>query len=253
MTHPLERITIASPCQADWNEMQGSEQVRFCQQCQLNVYNLSGMSRTEAENLVASQEGRLCVRFFQRNDGTVITQDCPVGLKALHRRKVTRWGATAAALTLITVAGAFIVSAEAKLPKALQGEPSSVKVINQTDASANTRAQMGDVAVPMMGAPAVTPQPHPTQGLMATPAKKLDPIQGNIVKIKPEKHPAKHPVKPCKLPKLPKRPAQVEQFPPAVNPLQTPAIMGKIAAPRDLNAAPTRPIDDQASPQKPGK
>jgi hypothetical protein len=60
--------------------------VRFCSQCNLNVYNLSGMSRQEAETLITKTEGRLCVRFYRRADGSVLTQNCPVGLKALKRR-----------------------------------------------------------------------------------------------------------------------------------------------------------------------
>jgi Carboxypeptidase regulatory-like domain len=66
--------------------MAGDDRVRYCGQCRLNVYNLSAMSAKEAENLVASREGRLCVRFYQRRDGTVLTKDCPVGLRIVMRR-----------------------------------------------------------------------------------------------------------------------------------------------------------------------
>jgi len=62
------------------------ERVRFCSQCNLNVYNLSGMSRQEAEALITKTEGRLCVRFYRRADGSILTQNCPVGLKAIKRR-----------------------------------------------------------------------------------------------------------------------------------------------------------------------
>lgn len=85
-TNPLNNIRIASPCQADWNQMIGNERQRFCGACQLNVYNLSGMPKTEAENLLVSSEGRLCVRFYKRVDGTVLTKDCPVGWQAIKRR-----------------------------------------------------------------------------------------------------------------------------------------------------------------------
>jgi hypothetical protein len=85
-TNPLENIKIASPCKADWNEMIGNERRRFCGECQLNVYNLSAMSRTEAENLLLNSEGRVCVRFYKRADGTVLTKDCPVGWRELKQR-----------------------------------------------------------------------------------------------------------------------------------------------------------------------
>jgi hypothetical protein len=65
--------------------MIGGERVRFCQQCSLNVYNLSSMSRREAESLIANTEGRLCVRYYRRQDGTILTNNCPVGLRAIKR------------------------------------------------------------------------------------------------------------------------------------------------------------------------
>ena len=85
-TNPLDNIHIASPCSADWNEMVGDERRRFCSQCSLNVYNLSGMTRDEAENLLLTSEGRVCVRFYRRKDGTILMKDCPVGWQAIKRR-----------------------------------------------------------------------------------------------------------------------------------------------------------------------
>jgi len=46
------------------------------------------MSRHDAEALIANTEGRLCVTYFQRSDGTVITRDCPLGVRVA--RAVTR-------------------------------------------------------------------------------------------------------------------------------------------------------------------
>jgi hypothetical protein len=88
LTSPLDNLRIATPCSADWDQMFSfeDERVRFCSQCNLNVYNLSGMSRQEAETLITKAEGRLCVRFYRRADGSVLTQNCPVGLKAIKRR-----------------------------------------------------------------------------------------------------------------------------------------------------------------------
>ena len=84
--NPLNQVQVAAPCDADWGRMIGSERVRFCGQCSLNVYNLSSMTRSEAESLIARNEGRLCVRFYRRRDGSIITKDCPVGLRAIRRR-----------------------------------------------------------------------------------------------------------------------------------------------------------------------
>jgi hypothetical protein len=82
----LDDVRVASPCRASWEAMAGDDRVRFCPECARHVYNLSGMSRQEAETLVQGQEGRLCVRFYRRRDGTVLTRDCPVGLLAARKR-----------------------------------------------------------------------------------------------------------------------------------------------------------------------
>ncbi len=84
--NPLNHVQVAAPCKADWDQMIGSDRMRFCGQCNLTVYNLSGMSRNEAESLIAGNEGRLCVRFYRRFDGSIITSDCPIGLAAIRRR-----------------------------------------------------------------------------------------------------------------------------------------------------------------------
>jgi len=84
--NPLDNIRVASPCSANWDEMFGDDRKRFCGDCKLNVYNLSNMTRRQAESLIISSEGRLCVRFFRRADGTVLTKNCPVGWAAVKQR-----------------------------------------------------------------------------------------------------------------------------------------------------------------------
>jgi hypothetical protein len=82
----LDRVRVAAPCKAEWKWMYGNDRVRFCSQCNLNVYNLSAMTREEAELLVLQTEDRLCVRFYRRSDGTVLTRNCPVGLQRIKNR-----------------------------------------------------------------------------------------------------------------------------------------------------------------------
>ncbi|NHZ43398.1 hypothetical protein [Massilia aquatica] len=73
----LHRITIASPCSASWDAMQGDERVRHCGDCDKHVFNLSAMPEAEAARLVAAHSADgMCVRFYRRADGTVMTSDC---------------------------------------------------------------------------------------------------------------------------------------------------------------------------------
>jgi hypothetical protein len=78
--------------------MKGDERTRFCTTCAKNVYNLSGMSRSEAQNLIRAKEGRLCARFYRRADGTIITDDCPVALRAM--RRPLKWMTTTVAIVV---------------------------------------------------------------------------------------------------------------------------------------------------------
>lgn len=83
----LNQIEVASPCPAKWEEMEGDEKVRFCSGCQLHVLNLSAMDVEEAGTRVAEHAEGLCVRFFRRADGTLLTRDCPVGQERKRRRR----------------------------------------------------------------------------------------------------------------------------------------------------------------------
>jgi hypothetical protein len=127
--------------------MYGDDQKRFCKECKLNVYNLSGMTREDAERLVTNAEGRLCVRFYRRADGTIITQDCPVGWEKIKQR--TRVYATAAlSMLMALLTGLFIVSMFKK--------------------ASSTMGTMGEIAMPGR-----TPSPTPT------------PMMGNFTMGKP--------------------------------------------------------------------
>jgi hypothetical protein len=113
--NPLDRVRVASPCKADWAQMIGTDRVRFCGQCNLNVYNLSSMTKMQAESLIADTEGRLCVRFYRRADGSILTRDCPVGLRAI-RRRLSYLAKAASAAVLSFFAGLGVYKAVTPAP-----------------------------------------------------------------------------------------------------------------------------------------
>ena len=159
-TNPLNNIKIASPCSADWNAMMGDERKRYCGDCKLNVYNLSGMSRVEAENLILNSEGRLCVRFYRRQDGTIITKDCPVGWRAIKQR-VTKISAAFAAMIFGILSGFGLTGFFNRQEKAA--------VMGKT--SIDSRLTMGAVAY----------KPTPLMGNMAVEVPKDKPKNNNII------------------------------------------------------------------------
>jgi len=99
---------IASPCSADWNKMVGDDRVRHCAACNLDVYNFAALTDREIADLVANRQGRLCARLYRRADGTVITQNCPVGFRARVRKVSRIAGAALSAAMSVTFAGAQI-------------------------------------------------------------------------------------------------------------------------------------------------
>jgi hypothetical protein len=88
--------------------MRGDERVRFCDRCSLNVYNLSALSEADALHLVKRTEGKVCVRFYQRRDGTILTRDCPIG-GALLRKSVL--GVNALVALVAAALAAFVMGA----------------------------------------------------------------------------------------------------------------------------------------------
>lgn len=95
----LDSIKIASPCRSNWDDMTGDDRKRFCDLCQLNVYNVSSMTRAETEALLTNSDSdSVCLRLFRRTDGTIITKDCPVGVELLAKtkRRFKAWVAIAA-------------------------------------------------------------------------------------------------------------------------------------------------------------
>jgi hypothetical protein len=98
----LDNMRIASPCTARWNDMTGDDRKRLCAQCNKDVYNLSGMTRAEAEELIVATAGKLCGRFYQRADGTILLADCVIGKKRKQNQRVLTFG------TLALLAGGAI-------------------------------------------------------------------------------------------------------------------------------------------------
>ena len=107
---PLDGLYVATPCSVGFENMEGDERVRFCNMCQQNVYNIAEMTKKEAEDLIREKEGNLCVRLYLRPDGTVITDNCPVGLRELRKQ----WLKIAAAIALIIPCLAFLQSVGAQ-------------------------------------------------------------------------------------------------------------------------------------------
>jgi len=157
----LEDLQIATPCGVSWDDMRGDARVRHCDHCMLNVYNIESMTRDDAMALIKANEGeRVCIRMMRREDGTVITADCPVGLSRV-RRRMRRMVAGIAALFGLGGVSLAVQSDASKigLKPAVESQPFTLisqKVFGRKPPPppAPQRAPMGRVA---MGAFCITP------------------------------------------------------------------------------------------------
>lgn len=162
----IDRVQIAAPCPAKWDDMVGDERTRFCGQCAKNVYEVSAMTSDEVAELISATEGRACLRLYRRKDGTVITSDCPVGLaERAYKRARTIVLATVALLVTISTGllGALVTTTCAlgdDDPQMLQGKMAPIEDIPE-----EMEPLMGDVIL-------VEPE--------AVPAPEAQPLMGRI-------------------------------------------------------------------------
>ena len=143
----LENIHIASPCRADWNEMTGDDRVRTCAACAKQVFNLSEMTRAEAEALLAERNGDLCGRYYQRRDGTILLADCTVGGSGARTRSFV--------LATALAAGA----AYAKLHRG--APPSEATTVTTTIDEAPAEVSVSGTAQDLAPPPRKPPPPAP--------------------------------------------------------------------------------------------
>lgn len=175
----LAKVNVASPCTTRWDAMDGDDKARFCGQCEKHVYNLSAMTSDEAAALIRNTEGRLCVRYYRRADGTMLTADCPVGANA-KRARTTR--------NIVALAGAGAALAAYRLTGQKTDSPVTGTMIPLPMATAEPTpepAVMGKIAMPrpeaIMGEIAAPPRHELSEATMGAPM----PIeQGRVVRIK---------------------------------------------------------------------
>jgi hypothetical protein len=173
----LSGVRVASPCTVDWATMapiDSGEQVRHCGSCKKNVYNLSSMTREEAETLLRAKEGRLCVRYFQRTDGTILLKDCAIGITQKRKRRVLAAGIAAmlgggvfAAIRLSR--GAAIAPARIDIAPAAELTSSSVAIPEHLPPLPELQPDVVEVK----GDVGIDPDVHATVGVMALPDDPL--------------------------------------------------------------------------------
>ncbi|HEV8488142.1 MAG TPA: carboxypeptidase-like regulatory domain-containing protein [Blastocatellia bacterium] len=112
----LDSLQISVPCSIDWDQMVGSDRIRYCSECRRDVYNISRMTRNEAQALISSANGRLCVRLVREANGSTLTAEPYTGVH-LGGRRVSPI-ATAVVTAIMGIGGNAVAAppAQANLP-----------------------------------------------------------------------------------------------------------------------------------------
>jgi|AGTN01.2.fsa_nt_gi hypothetical protein len=189
----LGSVVIAAPCPLSWDSMVGDDKVRHCGGCSKNVYNLSAMTEKEAESFLQVNGATQCMRFYRRADGTIMSDNCPMGLRKI-RDRVRNIGRMAAGFVALVLAFPS-ASAQSGEVKMLRGKPA----INRSPATTiPPRIPSYAAGGPMLLQP-IEPTAH--QGDVAFPEPQTTrpvimgepPLQIDITPVKTVKTPKKDP------------------------------------------------------------
>jgi hypothetical protein len=175
--------------------MYGDDRKRFCGDCKLNVYNLSGMTTDEAEALIMNAEGRLCVRIYRRADGSVITADCPVGWEKVKQRTKVYATAVASLLMALFTGVLFVSLFSGKdrgttvgklIPFATPTPMPLAGAVALPPRNTNSNVEQGDVTMgePRQGNVAI-PRPTPKKTTKTTPSQNFE--KGRVIVLSGER------------------------------------------------------------------
>lgn len=167
----LNDLQVASPCPASWADMAGDDRVRFCGQCEKNVYDLTVLTPDEIVDVITATEGKFCGRLYQRTDGRVLTVDCPVGLaRVLRNAKRQGLRATAWAVGLAASAVALLLHGDPASPQVVGPDTTTTKIIEAIESvtpapppppEVEPELLMGDIAVEPMPLGEIEVMPPP--------------------------------------------------------------------------------------------
>jgi len=159
----LPHIRVASPCPASWDAMVGDSRVRACATCKKNVFNLSAMTRVDAEALIRATNGDLCAQYWQRKDGTILLADCTVqGVRRAH--------------VMTAFAAATAIAGTAMLARATHPHPPAHRAVPHKPVTVELR-------VPPSIPPPVIPNPAPPVINELQPDQQM--IRGQISVVRP--------------------------------------------------------------------
>jgi hypothetical protein len=133
----LETLQIPNPCSVGWQNMEGDDKTRFCRACNKPVFNLSAMTRQQAEALLAALRGNLCASLTRNENGMVVTTEAlPKSLPRLHQIS-KRASSVAGAVISAMMAVSPVMAA----PAQRTGEPSAAIVLEHGQSPSQAKSE----------------------------------------------------------------------------------------------------------------
>ncbi len=234
----LASLEIAAPCPASWATMNGGDTQRFCDSCRLHVHDLSAMTAQEAETLLQTHQGELCVRYTQDSDGRILTDEFPSLLRPMRSLILKHCAMVAAFVLLALTTGVHQASAETTPAKAktvaakrvVKKAAQSVRVVSRPTLGlvAVARPQVEQTAPRRLGRVRVQPAPPannttpPNRGKRVMPVLRLQPPKADLTLLMGE------PVV---------NPAIVLSSSPALSGLNSQIYLGYVASPAEIQKA----------------
>jgi hypothetical protein len=148
----IKGVRIASPCPASWEQMTGDDRSRQCSLCNQRVYDLSAMTGAEVAHFLGAHDEDVCVRLYRRADGTVMTSDCPKGVRA----RMSAW-VSCIAVAGLSLFGFFLFRGSSNPPW------STAKGLLTGRPGPTSRVVMGKTCIPK-NVPPVKPRPQGKAG-----------------------------------------------------------------------------------------
>lgn len=181
----LDNLYLAAPCSISWESMAGDERERSCGGCSKSVYNISDMTKREAEAFLLANGTSECMRFYRRTDGTIMTDDCPRAL-----RKIRDNCKVAAKIAVGLVA--FVISLPSAIAQSVQTRDTTSIRKNIKDISAPNTVYVTPIAPggpmllgePMLMGKPMMPHPTSSVNVPATNPATTASVQATLVTTK---------------------------------------------------------------------
>lgn len=175
---PINNYKQSLPCSSIWDKLQGTDRVRFCNKCSLQVYDFSKVELPEAEEIIFQKEGKRQFVLFKRPDGKFLTANCPVAVKNRYMM------ITGIAVGIVVIGGLIVLMALNPPPKpAANPQPVTSGVSGSDNSAENEKpAAKAPESSSASTSPAAEPQETFSQRLMrsrgyAVPVNNAPPVE----------------------------------------------------------------------------